>query len=207
MTFPGSLCPWFVWFLVMMMIGTWTLPFLVFIRYQNFKYLHFKMFDDNNKSLPVTNWTTIVRKKANTKRFSLFVNTFLPATHSMLYGHLPPRMFPEFRKIIHLRDSEVVRDWYIFQQYTVIRLYGCELKPFWLLVYLNERMLTLEFIRQALNVDSIHLASSGRKLVHKFPFDVCPFVVKSRDAFEWVDKFVSSLSLHNPLVIFILPFD
>ncbi len=69
-------------------------------------------------------------------------------THTLLYGQLPPHVFLEYKKTIHLSESEVVGDWYIYQEYIVLRLYGFELKPFQLPAYLTKRLFALEFVRR-----------------------------------------------------------
>ena len=86
-------------------------------------------------------------------------------------------------------------DWYLYKDYTKIKLYGCELEPYKLPIYLTPRLFSLEFIRQSLNVDQVHFASHNRNQIFKIPQDVCPSVVKSRETDTITHNMLSYLSL------------
>jgi hypothetical protein len=54
-------------------------------------------------------------------------------------------------------------NWYLYQNHTEIKVYGCELAPYKLPKYLPVRIFTLEYIRQMINSDNIHFVSLKKK--------------------------------------------
>ena len=64
---------------------------------------------------------------------------------------------------MHLADQERTGDWYLYQDYTKIKEYGCELAPYKLPKYLPMRIFSLEYIRQMLNLDDIHFVVAKNK--------------------------------------------
>ena len=86
-------------------------------------------------------------------------------------------------------------DWYLYEDYTKIKLCGCELEPYKLPIYLIPRLFSLEFIRQSLNVDQVHFASHNINRIFKIPQDVGPFVVKSTETDTITHNMLSYLSL------------
>jgi hypothetical protein len=73
------------------------------------------------------------------------------------------RINDEFQRILHLSDNTKMGDWYLYQDHTEIRVYGCELAPYKLPKYLPVRIFALEYIRQIINSDDIHFVSLKKK--------------------------------------------
>jgi hypothetical protein len=48
----------------------------------------------------------------------------------MLSGRPEPRINEEIQRILHLSDLAKTGDWYLYQNHTEIRVYGCELAPY-----------------------------------------------------------------------------
>jgi hypothetical protein len=82
---------------------------------------------------------------------------------SILSGRPEPRINDEVHRILHLSDHTNTGDWYLYQNHTEIRVYGCELAPYKLTKYLPVRMFSLEYIRQMINSDDIDFASLKKK--------------------------------------------
>jgi hypothetical protein len=55
----------------------------------------------------------------------------------------------------------------------------------------------LEYIRQRFNSDQIHFASTNRKITFKLPQDVGPFIVRSREAQNVVQRMLDALDLNH----------
>jgi len=53
----------------------------------------------------------------------------------------------EIVKVLLLVDQATIGDWYLYQNYTDIRVYGYEIPPYKLPKYLPIRIFALEYIR------------------------------------------------------------
>lgn len=82
---------------------------------------------------------------------------------NILNSAIQPRISEEVKRILHLTDQEKTRYQYLYQKYTEIRVYGCELAPYKLPKYLPMRIFSLEYIRQMLNLDDIHFVVAKKK--------------------------------------------
>ena len=56
-------------------------------------------------------------------------------------------MFNELKKLLQLTKEISTSDWYLFENYTLIRVYGFEGEPYNLPVLLTPRIFALEYIR------------------------------------------------------------
>jgi hypothetical protein len=81
----------------------------------------------------------------------------------MLRVRPEPRINDKVQRILHLLNHTKTGDWYLYQDHTEIRVYGCELAPYKLPKYLLVRMFSLEYIRQMINSDHIHFVSLKKK--------------------------------------------
>jgi len=97
-------------------------------------------------------------------------------------------MFPECKKLLQLSPYTKVKDWYLFQYHTEIRIYGVEVQPFMLPKFLTIRIFDLEYIRQRFNFDYIHVASKKQKVTFKFKREVGPFIVNTTTVFQVVEN-------------------
>jgi hypothetical protein len=93
----------------------------------------------------------------------VFIDIFYHHVVSMLSGRHEPRINDEFQRILHLSDNTKTEDWYLYQNHTKIRVYGCELASYKLPKYLPVRIFALEYIRQIMNSDDIHFVSLKKK--------------------------------------------
>ena len=76
----------------------------------------------------------------------------------------------------------------------MIRVYGCEEKPYKLPVFLTPRIFALEVLRQRLHSDELHFSSKKRSTNLKFPIIVGPFTVRNKAAIELIDGIMSCFS-------------
>ena len=65
-------------------------------------------------------------------------------------------------------------DWFIFEEHAEIRLYGAFVKPYRLPKFVPMRLLSLEFIRQSLNLDQVHFVPMNKVFFFKFPKKLGP---------------------------------
>lgn len=64
-------------------------------------------------------------------------------------------------------------DWYLYQNHTKIRIYGCHLAPYKLPKYLPVRLFYLEYYRQIMNYDGYFIRVKN---------ELGPFIYNSREA-------------------------
>lgn len=91
-----------------------------------------------------------------------------------------PRISSEIKKFLHLSKHDKVGDWYLYQNYTEIQIYGCEIPPYRLPIFVSIRIFTLEYIRHMLNMDELHFVSNKKKTYFKLKAHVGPYIVNTR---------------------------
>jgi hypothetical protein len=85
----------------------------------------------------------------------------------------------KFRGFYISQDLTKTGDWYLYQNHTEIRVYGCELAPYKLPRYLPVRIFFLEYIRQMINSDDIHFVSLKKKQQLRIKGQIGSFVCNS----------------------------
>jgi len=103
--------------------------------------------DRDGRPQAVTAWTSLLRHNSIEFSFKQFIDQFYHPVVSMLSGKPEPRINDEVQRILHLSDHTNTGDWYLYQNHTEIRFYGCKLAPYKLPKYLPVRIFSLEYIR------------------------------------------------------------
>jgi hypothetical protein len=119
--------------------------------------------DGDGRPQVVRAWTSLLKHNSTDFSFKEFIDQFYHPVVSMLGGKPKPRINDEVQRILHLSDNTKIGDSYLYQYYTEIRVYGCELAPYKLPKYLLVRIFVLEYIRQIINSDDIHFVSLKKK--------------------------------------------
>jgi hypothetical protein len=122
-----------------------------------------KNMDKDGRPQAVIAWTSLIRQNSTEFSFKQFIEKFYHPVVSMLSGRPEPRIHEEIQRILHLSDLTKNGDWYIYQNHTEIRVYGCELAQYKFPKYLPVRIFSLEYIRQMINSDDIHFVSLKKK--------------------------------------------
>ena len=68
------------------------------------------------------------------------------------------------KKMIHLIPNTKVGDWFICEGHTIIRIYGVEVQPYLLAIYLRIRLFALEYIQKILNFISFIVFIDAKRL-------------------------------------------
>jgi hypothetical protein len=63
--------------------------------------------------------------------------------YQIIHNHVPPRIFLECKKLLQLSPKKRVGDWYVFEYYIEIKVYGCQLAPFLLPIFMTPRIFSL----------------------------------------------------------------
>jgi hypothetical protein len=155
----------------------------VFFQANKFSFSMQKM-DADGRPQGVTAWTSLLKHNSIEYNFKSFINLFYHSVVSMLGGQPEPRINDEFQRILHLSDNTKIEDWYLYQNHTEIRVYGCELAPYKLPKYLSVRIFALEYIRQIMNSDDIHFVSLKKRQQLRIKVQIGSFICNSRGAGE-----------------------
>jgi hypothetical protein len=111
----------------------------------------------------------------------------------MLCGRPELRINEEIQRILHLSDLAKSGDWYLYQNHTEIRVYGCELAPYKMPKYFPVRIFSLEYIRKMINSDDIHFVSLKKKQQLRIKGQIGPFICNSQAAGEEVQKLLKEM--------------
>jgi hypothetical protein len=119
----------------------------LFIFFQTDKFgFSMQKMDGDGRPQVVTAWTSLLKHNSTNFSFKEFIDQFYHPMVSMLGGRPEPRIKDEVQRILHLSENTKIRDWYLYQDYTKIRVYGCELAQYKLPKYLPVRIFALEYI-------------------------------------------------------------
>jgi hypothetical protein len=74
----------------------------LFLYFQAIKFQHLELKIEDGMGNPciVIHWTTLVRKKPQNAGFSEFINQFMSTTYTIIHEEVPPRIFPECKKLL-----------------------------------------------------------------------------------------------------------
>jgi hypothetical protein len=159
----------------------------IFFQAEKFSFSLQKLDQDGNPQ-PVTSWTSLVRKNSSEFNFKQFIDQFYHPVVSMLSGRTEPRINEEIQRILHLSDLAKTGDWYLYQDHTEIRVYGCELPLTSCPSILPVRIFSLEYIRQMINSDDIHFVAFKKKQQLRIKGQIGSFICNNRAAGEEANK-------------------
>jgi hypothetical protein len=164
----------------------------VYFQADRFNFSMQKM-DADGRPQPVTAWTSLLKYNSVEYDFTAFIDQFYHPVVSMLSGMPEPRINDEVRRILHLSDNAKTGDWYLYQNHSEIRVYGCELAPYKLPRYIPVRIFALEYIRQIMNSDDIHFVSLKKKQQLRIKGQIGSFICNSRGAGDEADKLLREM--------------
>jgi len=90
------------------------------------------------------------------------------------------------QRILHLSKGYSIGGWYYYQNYTVIRIYGCELAHYRLPKYVPMRLSVLEYYRQFNSADLTHFYGARKRAQLKIKHQLGLFIFNKREE-AWKD--------------------
>ena len=158
-------------------------------------HLGLNIMDVNKRRQSVIFWTDVVRREKNEAGLFDFASYYMPTAYKKLNGS-PPRCFlPKAQEFFHLGNNCKYGDWFVFDEYYEIRLYGASVESYTLPNFVPMRLFALEFIRQSLNVDQVHFVPMEKGHMYKLPMVVGHFIVNMRQAFDEVTKMLDDMQM------------
>ena len=76
-----------------------------------------------------------------------FVNTIMAEIYKLLFDDVLPRVLENMRLMLHYSLEDKIGDWFLYKEFTVLRIYGFTGEPYMLLAFLTPRIFALEFMR------------------------------------------------------------
>jgi hypothetical protein len=115
---------------------------------------------------------------------AIFIVLYFPSMTSICY----------LLNISNMLNHTKTGDWYLYQNHTEIRVYGCKLAPYKMPKYLPVIIFSLEYIRQMINSDDIHFVSLNMKQQLKIKGQIGSFICNSRGAREEADRLLKEMN-------------
>ena len=133
------------------LIGSFIFPSLIIYLFlyknvEEFIHLGLNIMDMNKKRQSVVVWTDIVRREQNENGLFDSTSYFMSSAYKVLNGVSPPCFLPKAQEFLHLGANCKFGDWFVFEDYSEIRLYGAGVEPYRLPVFVPMRLFSLEFI-------------------------------------------------------------
>jgi len=117
-----------------------------------------------------------------------FIDQFVYLVSCLLMRSPPPRLLVHIQKTLQLSKNYKIGDWYLYENHTVIRIYGCELCPYRLPRYVPMRLFALEYYRKLINSDLTHFHSAKKKAHLKLKYHLGPFIMNKKEGWQEVEK-------------------
>jgi len=104
----------------------------LFMYYQSEAFpCYIKKLDSQGERRSVIFWTSVYhRVDRSPYSYCEFIDQFVYPVSCLLMNSPPPRISCDMQKVLQLSKNYKIRDWYLYEDHTVIRIYGCELCPF-----------------------------------------------------------------------------
>lgn len=136
----------------------------------------------------MTRWTSLVSRNSTEFKFVEFIDSFIHTVAGLLSSQNEPRISAEIKRVLHLSEKTKTGHWYLYQNYTKIRVYGCKIGPYKIPKYVSMSIFSLEYIRKMISMDEIHFVSGKRKSQYKIKTQVGPFIYNTRTIIDVVDS-------------------
>ncbi len=168
---------------------------ILYYQHEKFSF-EIKRTDAAGNPRSVVYWTSVFHILTYSPyTYSEFIDLFIHPAMSLFLTSPPPRLSDEMQRILQLSSAYSIGDWYFYQHFTVIRIYGCELRPYKLPRYVPMRLFALEYFRQFGNADMVHFAGRGKKAQLKVRNQLGHFVLNKREGWKDVDRRLEGLGL------------
>lgn len=164
--------------------------------YQQFSFmghLHLEMVGADHQVRPAMDWCPRIRSTPENEDLWWYINNFLPLLFTLIHDGPPPRVIPEMDHELQCTPQLATGDWFLYEDHTIIRVYGFEGTPFKLPAFITPRILALEFLRQKLACDDLHFSDGRLAKTFRIPTEVGPFFVKSRKALSILEGMLSKM--------------
>ena len=96
---------------------------------------------------------------------------------------------------LHPQTENQIGDWFLYQDYTVITIYGSEEQPYRLPSFITPKIFSLEVLRQRLHSYKLHFSRKKQTSNFKVPITIGPFIVRNKASIELIDDIMAYVKL------------
>ena len=101
-----------------------------------------------------------------------FENSIMSEIYKMLFDEVLPRVLEEMKSMMQSSPEDRVGDWFLYKDFTVLRIYGFTGEPYRLPAFITSRIFALEYMRQRVHAEEEHFGASKKSSNIKFPLKV-----------------------------------
>ena len=151
-------------------------------------HLHLDILRSDHTLKPTIDWCPKLRYSVQNENLFWYINQFLPLLYTLRHDITPPRVIPEMVQELQETPELATGDWFLYEDHTVIRVYGFSGRPYKLPAFLTLRIFALEYIRQKLACDEQHFIDRKLPKTFRIPTELGPFLVKNQQALSVVEE-------------------
>lgn len=107
---------------------------------------------------------------------------------NMMTSKTQPRISQEIKRVLLFSNNNKLGDWYLHQNHSKMRVYGCQLAPYKLPKYLPVRIFSLEYFKKIINSDEVNFLTVRKKTQFKIKNQLGPFICNNREDRPEVEK-------------------
>ena len=115
----------------------------------------------------------------------------------MLFDEILPRVLEEMKSMMQSSPEDRVGDWFMYKDFTVLRIYGFTGEPYRLPAFFTHNIFSLEFMRQRLHSEEEHFGAFKKSSNIKFPLKVGSFIFKNKGALVFIEKLLESMDFQR----------
>ena len=157
-------------------------------RFQSYLLKMFLSVDEESLQL-----SEMVLNEEMSKDYTKFMNFLMSEVYNASFQKRFPRVQPEMRPILQFSTDSRIGDWFLFENGTVIRLYGFTHPPYMFPAFLTPRVFSMEFIRKKLIVEMKHSLKFKKSTKVKYPRVVGPFTIKTKTALPMIENLLKDM--------------
>ena len=128
-------------------------------------------------------------------RYNEFSNKFMDDIYTILHGNSLCRMFLEYKRLLQFILHSAGGDWFLLDNHTKIRIYGCKIFPQHLFAFITLINFSLEYIGQIFKSDEVQFRKNRSIITFRIPQQIGPFTVKIRTTQALVKEMLKDLNL------------
>lgn len=172
--------------------------FHMFLYFQSDKFpVNIQMLDTKGHPGSVIFWTPLIQKHSIVFSYKELIDSFVHLVVNMLSSSSQPKISDEIKRVLQLSKNCRIGYWYLYQDHTQIRIYGCHLTPYKLPKYLPMRIFALEQIRRIINLDDVNFLSARKQIQFKIKNQLGLFICNSMEAGEEAERCLQEMKFSS----------
>lgn len=139
---------------------------------------------------PIYEWTPQIGMIDNRRNNKNLVDFFLAPMYHKIIGTPMPRLHVTCRNFIQLGSEIQLAEWYLMEEYTMLRFYDSWVEPYKLPIHLTKRVFALEYVRQMESTDVLFHGQQKKMIFPSLAFSFGGFTFERR-GFKVAEAFFS----------------